>query len=415
MRWLDLFFILTLGLTLTFAGQLPFLRNWPYAWLLLIIFPLWKRIRNLSLYPGTSLDLCLAFLILLLPITVLISPNPNLASQSATSLSFGFALFLCLNDDSRRLQNPLLLVWSISLLSVCFALFSLPTAAWKDEFRLFYLPLYDVLLSISQNAPDTIHANVLAGTLVVLTPVCFALALTLSSEKRGSLQRVTIWLISIISLLVLLLTQSRGGYLGFIAAVGTVITVTVSRWLLVLPITIGAGLFFAYRPGFMRLLEMASHSDSVGGLAVRLQIWNYSLAAVRDFPLTGIGLGGYTDTIPLMYPLPHLSELVPHAHNLYIQVALDLGLFGLIAYLAIIMNCFFMLWRLLRDRSDSVRWTLAVGAFASLVGMLTHGLFDAVLWGTKVAFVPWLLFALIVLLHESQITKERMHLHRAPN
>jgi len=29
------------------------------------------------------------------------------------------------------------------------------------------------------------------------------------------------------------------------------------------------------------------------------------------------------------------------------------------------------------------------------VGMLVHGLLDAVTWGTKLAFVPWILFALI--------------------
>jgi len=39
--------------------------------------------------------------------------------------------------------------------------------------------------------------------------------------------------------------------------------------------------------------------------------------------------------------------------------------------------------------------TLAIGATGSLVGMLVHGLLDAVTWGTKLAFVPWVLFALI--------------------
>jgi hypothetical protein len=39
--------------------------------------------------------------------------------------------------------------------------------------------------------------------------------------------------------------------------------------------------------------------------------------------------------------------------------------------------------------------TLAIGAAGSLAGMLIHGLLDAVTWGTKLSFLPWLLFALI--------------------
>ncbi|MCB0105929.1 MAG: hypothetical protein KDE53_08465, partial [Caldilineaceae bacterium] len=49
-------------------------------------------------------------------------------------------------------------------------------------------------------------------------------------------------------------------------------------------------------------------------------------------------------------------------------------------------------------RCASLRWALAVGVGGGLLAMFIHGLVDAVVWGTKLAFLPWLFFALAALL-----------------
>ena len=46
-----------------------------------------------------------------------------------------------------------------------------------------------------------------------------------------------------------------------------------------------------------------------------------------------------------------------------------------------------------RWRRESLTWALGAGVIATLTGLLLHGLVDAVLWNTKLAFLPWLLFA----------------------
>ena len=37
--------------------------------------------------------------------------------------------------------------------------------------------------------------------------------------------------------------------------------------------------------------------------------------------------------------------------------------------------------------------------------MLVHGILDATLWGTKLAFLPWLLYALAMLADEHEWSK----------
>ena len=104
--------------------------------------------------------------------------------------------------------------------------------------------------------------------------------------------------------------------------------------------------------------------------------------------------------MPLFY---HFSEAFVgspsfvHAHNLYLQIGLDTGLPGLIAWLAIVLNILVLLISAVSYPRHKSAWPLAAGTLGGIVAMLIHGLLDAVTWGTKLAFYPWILFALAVL------------------
>ena len=78
--------------------------------------------------------------------------------------------------------------------------------------------------------------------------------------------------------------------------------------------------------------------------------------ALQDFVFTGIGIGNFNLVIPQLYPYITIPPGVdiPHAHNLLLQIGLDLGLPGLIAYLGLLINVFVMLVALLRRRAYNV-------------------------------------------------------------
>ena len=197
----------------------------------------------------------------------------------------------------------------------------------------------------------------------------------------------------------LVLTQSRGGYLATAFALPLVV---ILRWPKLWRIAV-LGLLVvcaaAWWIGAATILDQLSTDGSLGGWQSRLDVWNASWLAIQDFPFTGIGMGAFTVTIPLLYPIPFTVESFPHAHNIFLQVALDLGFPGLIAFLAMLINLVVMLVALLRRPTvDSLHRTLAIGASAALLAMLIHGLMDATTWGVKLAFLPWTLYALITAL-----------------
>ena len=105
----------------------------------------------------------------------------------------------------------------------------------------------------------------------------------------------------------------------------------------------------------------------------------------------------------VLYPLFLNPEgTVPHAHNLFLQVAVDLGLPGLVAYLALLGLTFssaFSAYRAFQRRGHDALSMLCAGCIAGLIGMCVHGLDDVANWGIKLAFVPWVVMGLVVGLH----------------
>jgi len=153
----------------------------------------------------------------------------------------------------------------------------------------------------------------------------------------------------------------------------------------------GAG---AWRIGLPRLVEALSATQTLGGLDGRLEVWSRAIYMLQDFPFTGIGMGTFKQVANAMYPffLAGPNADVPHAHNLFLQVGVDLGLPGLVAYLALLLVTAWSLIMVLR-RPASFRW-LAAGLLCSLVALCVHGLLDAATWGTRPAILSWAIFGL---------------------
>ena len=126
-------------------------------------------------------------------------------------------------------------------------------------------------------------------------------------------------------------------------------------------------------------------------LASRLELWNRALAMIQDFPLTGIGLGQFSPALQTLYPsfiLPR-DQFVPHAHNLYLAYATELGLPGLAAFL--VLEARFMRSCLLGLRAwrGQLGWA-AAGLVSAMLVFLVYGLTDAIGPGARAGLVLWI-------------------------
>jgi putative inorganic carbon (HCO3(-)) transporter len=117
--------------------------------------------------------------------------------------------------------------------------------------------------------------------------------------------------------------------------------------------------------------------------------------------------------MPVLYPLFNISPDIDlgHAHNEFLQAALDLGIPGMIAFLALYIGSFWMLadiWKATRvslsdgDDQSLITRFLTLGLAGSLVAHFIFGLTDAVALGAKPGILFWMLLGLVTALHRQK-------------
>ncbi|MDW8316212.1 MAG: O-antigen ligase family protein [Anaerolineae bacterium] len=248
--------------------------------------------------------------------------------------------------------------------------------------------------------PLDMHANVLATALAMSLPLAAAFALWQEPVGRP---RWTRWAAAAATAVIpvgLLFTQSRGAFLG-LAAAGLVMVVLRWRWLALPALGLAAAGALGLRLAGEPLVPLLT-----AGIPGREEVWLRGLAAVEDFPLTGIGLGLFGRLVPILYPFYTLGAgpaVQPnHAHNLYLQVATDLGLPGLVALIAVLLAAAALLGRSWRSGEAALR-PLAWGLAGSLTAVAVHGLVDAVAWSSRVSVLLWLILGLVVALPQPSV------------
>lgn len=174
------------------------------------------------------------------------------------------------------------------------------------------------------------------------------------------------------------------------------------RWLLGAGVLlVGVGLFFVDLPQLSaalgNLLRFEA-ADALRSLAGRQEIWQAGLGLADRFWLTGIGLGTFRRLLYLLAPLSiggPATDLA-HAHNFFLQTALDLGVPGLVGMLALYLAAAAQQLSLWRSSASWEERLWALGFLAALLAQSIYSLTDAVALGSKPGFLLWFLLALMV-------------------
>lgn len=402
--WLEPFWVIAVGAVLLLPprflpeAQQPLLTLYrPALTLLLALFWPMRWLAYGRLTRRTPLDWPLIALLAWLPVNYWASVDKALSWTALSYLLFGVALYLALINWPPAQRRPYLISWLVLIIGLALTIAS-PLLSQLALSKLFSVPVItSVLQRLEGMLPGTVNANILAGALAVLMPLPVALMLRADWTRRRWLVAGCA-LLSAAMLAAILLTQSRGAYLAAAAALGVLLALRWPKLWYALPVVVVAGGIAVLQMGLNSPAGEVAASSALNGLDGRLELWSRAIYAISDFPFTGIGIGTFERVIPVLYPLFTIGPdtVIAHAHNLLLQVGVDLGLPGLIAYLAIFINVFAGLVQRLRRRDGTLDWALAAGVLGSLIAMFTHGIFDVPVWGARPAVLPWLLIALAV-------------------
>ena len=189
----------------------------------------------------------------------------------------------------------------------------------------------------------------------------------------------------------MLLTQSRGAWLGAIFAMGVFALIRDRRLVVLGVVALVLAPFFVPQDMLMRFLSIGDLTET--STSFRLAIWLASLEMIRVFWPVGIGLGA--ETFSMMYNLYAFSAAYAlHTHNLYLQVIIDLGLAGFAAFVLIISG-FFKGGLMAAVNGDKAVKTAAAALVAAMAGYLIMGFTDNVWFNYRVLGFFWLIVAAV--------------------
>ncbi|MBQ2890279.1 MAG: O-antigen ligase family protein [Clostridia bacterium] len=231
------------------------------------------------------------------------------------------------------------------------------------------------------------NPNVLGEYILLVLPVCIGLMWT--EKNWGS--KIFWGALAAVMGIVLILTFSRGCWIALVVAAAIYVTFVCGKlWglaLLVLPIIP----FVIPETILQRLTSVGDMSDS--STSYRVFIWMGSILMMKDFWLSGIGMG--EEAFNAVYPFYAYSAVVaPHSHNLFLQVWIETGLGGIINFVLILFFWFKQLC-LGHNLTQSRRLkTLMVSIGAAVCAFMVQGLFDNCFYNYRVVMVFWFILAL---------------------
>jgi putative inorganic carbon (HCO3(-)) transporter len=394
----------------------------PGRLVVLIVVPLLLIAARLSTghaVPRTPVNVALYVLLAMVGVSLFVTIDVVLSLGKVCGMILGTLVFWAIvrwTTTADRLQFAALI---FILAGIGLAASGLLGANWDNKFPAVGAITSHLPAAIRgvPGAEGGFNTNAIGGCLILFVPVQVALlALGTRGQFPGSRRRwssAAFWLVQLLLLIVtagtLVLTESRTSWIAFIAGAG-VFLFWHNRWT---RLAAAAGVLAV--AVWVAAVGVDQAMDSIISRAgpafvstfdLRMKLWMPGVHGIQDRPLTGFGMNVFRKIIQTRYPgFPALPGEEPaHVHNHLLQAALDLGVPGLVAYLALWLLMGVLLVQVYRRSSAPIYRSLASGLGVGLIGHFIFGMTDVIPLGAKVGVLFWLTVAFVVSLHQVAVT-----------
>ncbi len=253
------------------------------------------------------------------------------------------------------------------------------SAAWVDS---------DMFSGIEFRVPSTLeNPNMLGQYFLLAIPL--GGAKLLSSREWGA--RIFYLCCCGLMCVCMLLTFSRGAWLGLLFAGAVFFVFLNPRLMLLAPIALIALYFILPDTVISRFTSIGDLSDD--STSYRLYIWLGTLAMLKDYWLCGIGPG--EDAFNMVYPAYSYNAITaPHSHNLFLQIVCDAGITALVVFILLLFVYFRMLCSALSREKDWTSRMLQIAFTSGACGFMVQAMTDYSFYNYRVMFLFFVFLAL---------------------
>lgn len=304
----------------------------------------------------------------------------SLALWAFNGLAFLLAFDFCARGEGESLLWPFLSLVTFSGLVGLYQHFSgwMPPQSWLDtKFE------DDIVRVVGTFKNPTFFAEMLGLAL----PVTLALLLKKSNWRDHFLLAG----FAGIQGAAMLFTWSRGGWLGLLVS-AALLALLFDRRLFLVGLLVAA-LAFSFGPSVLRNRLLSSFTLDDSSNNYRVFIWRGSISLIREYLFRGVGLGA--ESFVQTYPEHMIVQTpAPHAHCTFLQVLIELGLWGFLTLLWLLGTCVWLALSEIGKRKETglLRWTRVAGCsgvLAVLGGHGVHGLVEHTWYDPQITVGFW--------------------------
>jgi len=243
------------------------------------------------------------------------------------------------------------------------------------------------------------HPNSLGGYLTLAIPV-FVVSILFSYRKK--ILKYAFVSFSIMSVWTAVISFSRGAWIAIIGGIiflMSFINKTAMLWIVLLLIVCLAGIMIFASPYLMQKFRISSE-NLYSTFEWRKNLWNDSFVMIKDRPFFGHGLNTFMNLFQAYRRSPNVGIFDPtYAHNCYIQIAGETGLFGLACFFGIIAVFFKRIAQFIYGNpvfKEKNLYLLLHGIVAGIFAFLVHSFFDTNLYSLQLSALFWLMVGIAV-------------------
>jgi O-antigen ligase len=201
-----------------------------------------------------------------------------------------------------------------------------------------------------------------------------ALGICFLQAKRPRWERVYCLGCILITLFGVTLCASRGAFLGLAAACLVILWRMPNRFrnfTLIMVLVVPLSIFLPVSPVHRFLHPTIAETDSE---EAHKEAWNAGGRMIEAHPLLGVGLGNFKPLMPEYVRPGQTVDTI--AHNMFIEMAAEMGIPTLFVFLGIFVASYVGLSRIRRsEKGVTVIYESAIALQASLIGIMVAGCF----------------------------------------
>lgn len=271
-------------------------------------------------------------------------------------------------------------------------------SGWQDTSRLNP----EEIMTRVYGTLQPLNPNLLGGYLVATISSVFGLCAYYFYEKNYK-RGITFLVFSILALVATFLTGCRGAYIGLFSIAILLFMISLRffwpkykmLYLSALSIVISFGIFAitliaSLRARIFSIFAMRADSSN----SFRFNVYQSAIQMFKDNWLLGIGVGNQNfREIYGLYMKTGFDAL--SAYNIYLETAVESGIFALLAFLAFLITLLTYGLRFILKSFNIKSVIFASIAFLSICGVMVHGLVDTVFFRPQIQLVFWTMIAIL--------------------